>query len=64
MTEFFRDFPWLTILIILMAVRLYNYYFNRPKEITIEEIQEFDAKMRQERFKRGENATWSHKDYD
>lgn len=33
------------------------------KKHNIKEDREWDAEMRRERFKRGEDATWSHKDY-
>ena len=33
------------------------------KEHNIQQDREWDAEMRRDRFKRGENATWSHDRY-
>ena len=33
------------------------------KKHNIQQDREWDAEMRRERFKRGENATWSHDRY-
>ena len=57
-----------TILVVLAAYFVglgYIKYLEIKymKKHNIREDRECDAEMRRERFKRGEDATWSHKDY-
>ncbi len=57
-----------TILLVLAAYFVGLLYIKwleikYMKENNIQRDREWDAEMRRERFKRGENATWSHKKY-
>ena len=57
-----------TILVVLAAYFVglgYIKYLEIKymKEHNIQQDREWDAEMRRERFKRGENATWSHDRY-
>ena len=59
------DFTILLVLAAYFIGLLYIKYLEIKymKEHNIQQDREWDAEMRRDRFKRGENATWSHDRY-